>query len=264
MWPEVLFLSLQAALLAGEQEQGNTVCSFMNVTAQHPQSLKVWPKAPSLPSPGMVQTDCRFCHAISVGSTIVSQGCWLSGEGCSTTCGLRKLLADTRLEVSRHGVPDTDDRHSTSRHEELSGSGAEEMSGVSGQQSLSFCCCSGDLCNSRPVEVEGGPVTRHHVVSRVEKTPVSTPSLTESEMVLLVALILLLLLLGVVSMLLLIQTRAQAARAELSLHGGLVGQKTGLQGLLGSKRSDQCEDMQPLLVGLDVRDLLFTVDKERV
>jgi len=278
MWQEVLFLTMQVTLLMGEEEQGNTICAFMNVTVQHPR-VKVWPQVhkplqTEYEGESLVQTNCRFCHAISVGTTIVSQGCWLSGDGCSKTCRLRKLIADTRVEVSR-----SRGQERSSRQEKLSHSRTGELSGyvdtdpdsldISGYQSLSFCCCEGDNCNTRPVvleeeEEEERPVTDHSALKMGRAPRVSSLQLTgsETETVLLVVLVLLLLLLALVSVLLIMQSRSQAAKARAMLPLS-ARQKPGLQALLISKSLGPVEDTQPLLVGLDVRDLLFSVDQER-
>merc|ERR1712032_637500 len=53
---------------------------------------------------------CKFCHALTYKGHIVSQGCWLEGDGCSSPCLLSPL----------------------------------------GRDQLSFCCCHGDLCNLNP------------------------------------------------------------------------------------------------------------------
>jgi len=105
---------------------------------------------------------CKFCHALAFKGQIVSQGCWLEGDGCSSVCLLSNL----------------------------------------GMDQLSFCCCHGDLCNLTPqpaqaLNSEKNTMRDEAEVSRRPLPSLSLPAtpLSPTELGLLAALVVLLALL---------------------------------------------------------------------
>jgi len=168
---------------------------------------------------------CSYCHAVVQGDVIISQGCWLAANGCTSTssCLLIPL----------------------------------------GQNKLSFCCCQGDQCNSSPKFSKDPHNTDIEDVS--DTLPESVPRdlhqtrdqhnsrsiLSNTELGLLAALVLLLILL---LLLLLLLARQQQVLSPASSH---------IVKCLNIKRSDttdQC-DQRPLLVGLGVSTLLGVEDR---
>ena len=65
------------------------------------------PTAPAHHSGNSV-TECSYCHTLLLGQEVLSQGCWDTGDGCSTPCTLTQLVT---------------------------------------QPALLFCCCAGEGCN---------------------------------------------------------------------------------------------------------------------
>jgi len=98
-----------------DMAQINTTCVYMN--ASDSPFLTVPASSPSsLPVGGSTVNNCQFCHALVLGQTVVSQGCWAQGDGCSTPCTLSSLFPPSLvLKVKYPG--------------------------------MEFCCCSGDRCN---------------------------------------------------------------------------------------------------------------------
>ena len=66
------------------------------------------PTAPTHHLSGNSVTECGYCHTLLLGQEVVSQGCWDTGDGCSTPCTLTQLVT---------------------------------------QPAMLFCCCAGDGCN---------------------------------------------------------------------------------------------------------------------
>jgi len=168
---------------------------------------------------------CSYCHAVVMGDVIISQGCWLAANGCTSTssCLLIPL----------------------------------------GQNKLSFCCCQGDQCNSSPKlskdphysdiddvsdsVAESVPRQLHQTRDQHNSRSI----LSNTELGLLAALVLLLILLF---LLLLLLARQQQVLSPASSH---------IVKCLNIKRSDttdQC-DQRPLLVGLGVSTLLGVEDR---
>lgn len=251
------------ALIDGDH--GNTVCAFMNSTGVEEDPAVIWDNremSNMMVKEGIVK-GCTSCHAITSGDKVVSQGCWLSGEGCSPSCNLRRLIADTKLEVDK-------------RRLELD---EEEESG------LSFCCCTGDMCNVSPVKYVNEEVVREPSVPEPSIQPYY--NMSDRELVWLSVLVILLLLLAIVSFLLHMQSKRQR-RLSRNFLSNISPDKKGVQivNIEGSQICDkkgdnleyqkgvhnkmfsclrpvQTEDKQNLLVGMDVEHLLLSPDIER-
>jgi len=165
---------------------------------------------------------CKFCHALAYNGHIVSQGCWLEGDGCSSPCLLSPL----------------------------------------GRDQLSFCCCHGDLCNLNPKPAQAlnseKNKRRHHSEGEVSRRPLPSLSLpptplSPTELGLLAALVVLLALL-LLLLFLLFRQQQQSAAASNSHQP----QPAPLLKCLHTRRKATgpwAED-RPLLVGLGVSALL--------
>ena len=91
-------------------------------------------------------TECRYCHTLTLGQEVLSQGCWDIGDGCSTPCTLSHLPPPSLL--LRPPPP-----------------------------ALLFCCCAGEGCNREwSTVVETGQAGAG---TRSRETPFLTFSITE-------------------------------------------------------------------------------------
>jgi len=170
---------------------------------------------------------CNFCHTLAFEGHIVSQGCWLEGDGCTSPCALSPL----------------------------------------GSDQLSFCCCHGDLCNLNPQPAQAlnseRNTRRHDSASEVSRRPLPSLSLpptplSPTELGLLAALVVLLALLLLLLFLLFRQQQQQQQQHHHQQGSNSSSQPTPLFKCLNTKRKvtgPWAED-RPLLVGLGVSALL--------
>jgi len=170
---------------------------------------------------------CNFCHSLTFEGQVVSQGCWLEGDGCSSPCLLSPL----------------------------------------GRDQLSFCCCHGDLCNlnPRPAQALNSDKNKrqHHSEGEVSRRPLPSLSLpptplSPTELGLLAALVVLLALLLLLLFLLFRQQQQQQQQEGGGGGGNSQAQPSPLFKCLNTRRKTRgpwAED-RPLLVGLGVSALL--------
>jgi len=150
-----------------------THSSRPNVTCAHRHPTGFPLVISTLSSPPIT---CHHCHALLIGQTLLSQGCWDPGHGCSSPCTLSTVLPSS---INKNG--------------DLSSS------------ALKFCCCSGDFCNTnwRDAQVEKDNDQKEVDESKQKyEDGIKKIRLSMTEMILLFFLILLLILLVILLLLL--------------------------------------------------------------
>jgi len=150
-----------------------THSSRPNVTCahRHPSGFPLVISALSSPP-----ITCHHCHALLLGQTLLSQGCWDPGHGCSSPCTLSTVLPSS---INKNG--------------DLSSS------------ALKFCCCSGNFCNTnwRDVQVEKSKDQKQVNESKQKyEDEIKKIRLSMTEIFLLIVLILLLIMLVILLLLL--------------------------------------------------------------